>query len=110
MLLGEVQMRQNICLALVHEPRKLRPFLPQLVSDMAQRLAGLRAIRLMNAWRSAAATNGIATLNAEKKRGVAEPPAEEKRRDEQMVNQANRSIQRTQRETTTTPSAAPAVR
>ena len=59
---------------------------------------------------SGAPLNVIATLNAEKKRGVAEPPAEEKRRDEQMVNQANRSIQRTQRETTTTPSAAPAVR
>ena len=54
--------------------------------------------------------NGIATLNAEKKLGVAEPPLEEKRKNEEVLDQANRSIQRTQRETTTTPSGAPAVR
>jgi hypothetical protein len=60
--------------------------------------------------RSGAPLKGIATLNAEKKRGVAEPPSEEKRTNEQILDQANRSIQRTQRETTTTPSGAPAVR
>ena len=30
-LLGEVQMRQNVGLAVVNERRELRPFLPQLV-------------------------------------------------------------------------------
>ena len=54
--------------------------------------------------------NGIATLNAEKKLGVAEPPREEKRKNEEVLDQANRSIQRTQRETTTTPSGTPAER
>jgi hypothetical protein len=59
---------------------------------------------------SGVSRNGIATLNAEKKLGVAEPPSEEKQKNEQMLDQANRSIQRTRSETTTAPSGAPAVR
>jgi hypothetical protein len=54
--------------------------------------------------------NGKATLNAEKKLGVAEPSSEEKSKNDQLLDQANRSIQRTQKETTTTPSGTPVVR
>jgi hypothetical protein len=42
--------------------------------------------------------------------GIAEPPSEERRRNEEILDGANRAIQRTQRETTTTPSGGPAVR
>ena len=45
-LLGEVQMRQDVGFAVVDEGCELRPFLPQLVRHVTQRLAGLRAIRL----------------------------------------------------------------
>jgi hypothetical protein len=59
---------------------------------------------------SGAPLNGIATLNAEKKLGVAEPPSTKKAKDDQMLDQANKSIQRTQRETATTPSGVSAIR
>src|ERR1700733_11900269 len=45
-LLGEAQVRQDIGLAVVDERAELRPFLPQLVGHVTQRLALLRAIRL----------------------------------------------------------------
>ena len=46
-LLGEVQMRQNVGLAVVNERRELRPLLPQLIGHVTQRLAGLCAIRVI---------------------------------------------------------------
>jgi hypothetical protein len=59
---------------------------------------------------SGAPLNGIATLNAEKKLGVAEPPSSKKAKDDQMLDQANKSIQRTQRKIATTPSGVSAIR
>jgi site-specific DNA recombinase len=41
-LLGKVQVRQNVGLAVVDEGGELRPFLPQLTRHVAQRLTGLR--------------------------------------------------------------------
>ena len=41
--LGEVQMRQNVGLAVVDECRELRPLLPQLIGHVTQRLAGVIA-------------------------------------------------------------------
>jgi len=58
--------------------------------------------------RSGVPLNGIATLNAQKKLGVAESPSEEKRKNDEILNQADQSIQRTQKETNMTPSSAPA--
>jgi hypothetical protein len=52
-LLAEVQARQHIRLAVV-EGGQLRPCRPQLIGDVAQRLAGLCPVRLDG--RSAAAT------------------------------------------------------
>jgi hypothetical protein len=49
-------------------------------------------------------------MRAEQKRGVAEPPSEEAKKTDLIENQAGQAIQRTQMETTTTPSGAPAVR
>src|ERR1700733_15539207 len=43
---NEVQMRQNVGLAVVNERRELRPLLPRLIGHVTQRLARLRAIRL----------------------------------------------------------------
>jgi len=37
-LLGEIQVRQNVGLAIVDEGGELRPFLPQLIGHVAQRL------------------------------------------------------------------------
>ena len=48
-LLGEVQMRQDIGLAVVDERTKLWPFLPQLVGHVTQRLARLTRSGWMNA-------------------------------------------------------------
>jgi hypothetical protein len=45
-LLGEVEIRQDIGLAVVDERAELRPFLPQLIGHVTQRLAGLSMIRL----------------------------------------------------------------
>src|ERR1700720_915169 len=45
-LLGEIQVGQHIGLAVVDEGGELRPFLPQLVGDVAQHLAGLGPIGL----------------------------------------------------------------
>jgi hypothetical protein len=45
-LSGEVEMRQNIGLAVIDERGELRPFLPQLIRHVAQRLAGLCTVRL----------------------------------------------------------------
>jgi len=42
---------------------------------------------------------GIATLRAERERGVAAPPAEEKQRTDVIEQQANESLQKAQRET-----------
>ncbi len=48
--------------------------------------------------------------DAEKKLGGAQPPATAKAKDDQMLDQANKSIQRTEKETTATPSGRPAIR
>ena len=45
-LLGKVEIRQYVGLAVIDERRELGPFLPQLVGDMAQHCAGLGPIRL----------------------------------------------------------------
>ena len=45
-LLREVQMRQDVGFAVIDERCELRPFLPQLVRHVTQRLAGLASIRL----------------------------------------------------------------
>jgi hypothetical protein len=45
-LFWEVEVGQNVCLAVVDEPGKLRPFRPQLVSDMAQCLARLCLVEM----------------------------------------------------------------
>ena len=45
-LFGEVEMRQYVGLAVIDECGELRPFLPQLISHVTQRLAGLRPVRL----------------------------------------------------------------
>jgi hypothetical protein len=47
---------------------------------------------------------GIATLRAEQERGVAASPAEEKQKTDLINQQANESIQKTQRETAAPPS------
>src|SRR5262245_50614795 len=45
-LLGKVEIGQHLGLAVVDERRKLWPFLPQLIGNVAQHRAGLGAIRL----------------------------------------------------------------
>jgi hypothetical protein len=48
--------------------------------------------------------NGNATVNAEKKLGIAEPPSIAKQKNDQLLDQAGRSIQKTQHDITGTPS------
>ena len=56
MLLGEVEIRQHLGLAVVAEGGELWLFRPQLIGDIAQHCAHLDPIRYRKACRCAAAT------------------------------------------------------
>src|SRR5438105_136383 len=53
---GKIQVGQHLGLAVIDEGGELRPFLPQLVGDMAQHGAGLRPIGLQKGLAQRAAT------------------------------------------------------
>jgi hypothetical protein len=54
--------------------------------------------------------NGNATVNAEKKLGVAEPPAQAKQTNDQLLERGNRLVQKTQHDVGIPPSNGAAVR
>jgi hypothetical protein len=54
--------------------------------------------------------NGNATLNAERKLGVAEPPDQAKQKDDQLLEKSNQLIQKTQHDVGIPPSNGAAAR